>query len=102
MLNGIRLKLRAFDHRLLDRSVSEIISAVYNAGLGVAGPIPMPTKIERFTVNRSTNIDKTSREQFQRASHVRLVIIESSSKSVEALRKLNIASGVDIKVEMAS
>lgn len=100
MLNSIKLKLRAFDHKLLDKSVSEIVSAVCRAGVGVSGPIPMPSKIERFTVNRSTNIDKTSREHFKRVSHIRLVIIESSPKSVEVLRRINIASGVDIKVEM--
>lgn len=100
MLNSIKLKLKAFDHRLLDRSVTDIISAVYRAGVEVSGPIPMPTKIERFTVNRSTNIDKKSREQFQRSSHVRLVLVESSPKSVDALRKISIASGVDIKIEM--
>jgi len=99
MLHKIKLKLRAYDYKLLDKAISDITSTVCNAGGKIAGPIPLPKKIERFTVNRSTNIDKKSREQFQRISHFRLVIIESSPAALEALRKIDIASGIDIKVE---
>jgi len=98
--NSIKLRLKAFDHRLLDRAASEIINVSKRVGVVVNGPIPMPSRIERITVNRSTNVDKKSREQFQKVSHSRLIIIDSNPQVVEALKKLDIASGVDIKIEM--
>jgi small subunit ribosomal protein S10 len=99
MFHKIKLKLRAYDYRLLDKATNNIVSTVYRAGASVSGPIPLPTKIERFTVNRGVNIDKKSREQFQRVSHFRLIVIESSPTTLDALRKIDIASGIDIKVE---
>lgn len=99
MLHKIKLKLKAYDHRLLEKAVQDIVSAVYRAGATVSGPVPLPTKVESFIVNRSTNIDKKSMEQFQRMSYFRLVVIESSPVAIDALRKIDIASGVDIKVE---
>jgi small subunit ribosomal protein S10 len=98
--NSIKLKLSAFDHRLLDKATNDIVSTATRVGTVVKGPIPLPSKIEKITVNRSTNVDKKSREQFQKVSHYRLIIIDSSPQAVEALRKLDIASGVEIKIEM--
>ena len=97
----IRIWLKAFDHRILDQSVSEIVSTAKRTGAQVRGPIPLPRRIERFTVNRSTNIDKKSREQFEIRTHKRLIdILESTPQTLEALGKLDLASGVDVKIEV--
>jgi len=98
--NSIKLKLKSFDYQVLDKATKQIVHSAIKAGVTVKGPIPLPNIIERITVNRSTNIDKKSREQFQKVSHSRFIIIESSPQVVEALKKLDIASGVDIKIEM--
>jgi small subunit ribosomal protein S10 len=96
----IRIKLKAYDHRLLDQSTEEIIQTAQRTGARVAGPIPLPTKRELYTVLRSPVIDKKSREQFQLVTHKRLLdILDPTSKTIEALRKLNLPSGVYVEVK---
>lgn len=97
----IRIRLQAFDHRVLDRSVKEIVNTAKRTGAIVAGPIPMPTKIERITVNRSPHVDKKSMEQFETRTHKRLMdIINPTAKTVDELKKLNLPSGVDISIKV--
>ena len=97
----IRIRLRAFDSKLLDSSASEIIETAKRTGAKVRGPIPLPTRNERFTVNRSPHIDKKSREQFETRTHKRLIdILEPTPLTVEALMKLDLASGVDIEIKL--
>ena len=97
---NIRIRLRAFDHRVLDQSTAEIVNTARRTGAGVRGPIPLPTRIERFTVLRSPHIDKKSREQFEIRTHKRLIYIsEPTSKTVDALSKLNMPAGVDIRIK---
>ena len=96
----IRVKLKSYDHRALDRWTTEIIEAVQRTGAKVAGPIPLPSRRELFTVLRSTFIDKKSREQFQLVTHKRLIdIVEPTSKTIDALRKLDLPSGVYVEVK---
>ena len=96
----IRVKLKAYDHRLLDLSTTEIVETVQRTGAKISGPIPLPTKRELFTVLRSPFVDKKSREQFQLVTHKRLIdILEPTSKTIEALRKLNLPSGVYVEVK---
>ena len=96
----IRIKLKAYDHRLLDQSAAEIVETAKRTGAKIAGPVPLPTKRELYTVLRSPVIDKTSREQFQLTTHKRLIdIVEPTSKTVDALRKLNLPSGVYVEVK---
>ena len=96
----IRIKLRAYDHRVLDQSALEIAETVKRTGARIAGPIPLPTDRELYTVLRSPVIDKKSREQFQITTHKRLIdIMEPTSKTVDALRKLNLPSGVYVEVK---
>jgi len=96
----IRIKLKAYDHRLLDQSTAEIVETARRTGAKIAGPIPLPTKRELYTVLRSPVIDKKSREQFQITTHKRLIdIVEPTSKTVDALRKLNLPSGVYVEVK---
>ena len=100
MNEKIRIRLKAYDHRLLDQSVREIVETVRRTGGRVAGPIPLPTRIERFTVNRSPHVDKKSREQFEIRTHKRLIhILEPTSKTVDAISKLTLPAGVDIRVK---
>ena len=102
-MNGqnIRIRLKAFDHRVLDSSTREIVSTAKRTGARVRGPIPLPTRIEKFTVLRSPFIDKDSREQFEIRTHKRLVdILDPSSKTVDALMRLSLAAGVDIEIKM--
>ena len=95
----IRIKLKAYDHRLLDQSTTAIVETVRRTGAKISGPIPLPTKRELFTVLRSPVIDKKSREQFQITTHKRLIdIVEPTSKTVDALRKLNLPSGVYVEI----
>ena len=97
-MNGqnIRIRLKAFDHRILDASTREIVNTAKRTGAQVRGPIPLPTKIEKFTVNRSPHIDKKSREQFEMRTHKRLLdIVDPTPQTVDALMKLDLASGVD-------
>ena len=96
----IRVKLKAYDHRVLDLSTSEIVQTVQRTGARVVGPIPLPSKRELYTVLRSPFIDKKAREQFQLVTHKRLIdIMEPTSKTIEALRKLNLPSGVYVEVK---
>ena len=96
----IRIRLCGNDHKVLDAAVQEIVQAVRRTGGKVAGPIPLPTRIERFTVNRSPHVDKKSRDQFEIRSHKRLIFIsEPTSKTVDALSKLNMPAGVDIRIK---
>ena len=98
---NIRIRLKAFDHRLLDQSTSEIVSTAKRTGAQVRGPIPLPTRIERFTVNRSPHVDKNSREQFEIRTHKRLLdIIDPTPQTVDALMKLDLAAGVDVEVKL--
>jgi len=98
---NIRIRLKAFDHRVLDQSTSEIVSTAKRTGAQVRGPIPLPTGIEKFTVNRSPHIDKKSREQFEMRTHKRLLdIVEPTAKTVDELRKLNLPAGVDITIKI--
>ena len=97
----IRIKLRAFDHRVLDQSVQEIVETVKKTGARVIGPIPLPTDLWRTTVLKSPHIDKKSREQFEMRTHKRLLdIVEPSSRTVDALMKLDLPAGVDVEVKL--
>ncbi len=98
---NIRIRLRAFDHRVLDQSTGEIVNTAKRTGARVRGPIPLPTRIERFTVLRSPHIDKKSREQFEIRTHKRILdIIDPTPQTVDALMKLDLASGVDIEIKL--
>lgn len=98
---NIRIRLKAFDHRLLDQSTSEIVSTARRTGASVRGPIPLPTRIEKFTVLRSPHIDKKSREQFEIRTHKRLLdIVEPTSQTVDALMKLDLPAGVDVEIKL--
>jgi len=97
----IRIKLKAYDHKLLDRSASDIVETVKRTGAQVAGPIPIPTRISRYTVLRSPHIDKKSREQFEIRTHKRLMdILEPTQQTVDALMKLDLPAGVDVEIKL--
>ena len=103
MSNGqrIRIRLKAFDHRMLDQSAVEIVETAKRTGARVAGPIPLPTLIEKFTVNRSPHVDKKSREQFEMRTHKRLLdIVDPTPQTVDALMKLDLAAGVDVEIKL--
>ena len=98
---NIRIRLRAFDHRLLDQSTREIVNTAKRTGAEVKGPIPLPTRIEKFTVNRSPHVDKKSREQFEIRTHKRVLdIINPTPQTVDALMKLDLAAGVDVEIKL--
>ena len=97
----IRIKLRSYDHRLIDKSAGRILTTVKQTGAVVSGPIPLPTKKSVYTVLRSPHVDKKSREQFETRSHERLIdILSTSSKTVDALMKLELPSGVDVEIKV--
>ncbi|HUL08581.1 MAG TPA: 30S ribosomal protein S10 [Candidatus Acidoferrum sp.] len=97
----IRIRLKAYDHRLLDQSAGEIVDTAKRTGAQVRGPIPLPTRIEKFTVNRSPHIDKKSREQFEMRTHKRLLdIVDPTPQTVDALMKLDLAAGVDVEIKL--
>jgi len=97
----IRIKLKAYDHKVLDNSVQQIVNAAERTGALVVGPVPLPTRIEKFTVIRSPFIDKDSREQFEIRTHKRLVdILEPGAKTVDNLMRLNLPAGVDIEIKL--
>jgi small subunit ribosomal protein S10 len=97
----IRIRLKAYDHRILDQSAAQIVETAQNTGARVAGPVPLPTEIQKYTVLRSPFIDKDSREQFEVRTHKRLIdIVEPTAKTVEALTRLNLPSGVDIEIKL--
>jgi small subunit ribosomal protein S10 len=98
---NIRIRLRAFDHRVLDQSTAEIVGTAKRTGALVRGPVPLPTRIEKFTVLRSPHIDKKSREQFEIRTHKRLLdIIDPTPQTVDALMKLDLAAGVDVEIKL--
>ena len=97
----VRIRLKGYDHRVLDQSALKIVDEAERTGATVIGPVPLPTKIEKFTVMRSTFIDKDSREQFEIRTHKRLVdILEPTGKTLDALQKLNLPAGVDIEIKL--
>ncbi len=97
----IRIRLKAFDHKTLDESARQIIDAAQRTGSDVAGPVPLPTAISKYTVIRSPFIDKDSREQFEMRTHKRLIdVLEPTSKTVDALMRLNLPAGVDIEIKL--
>lgn len=96
----IQLKLKAFDHRILDKSTKEIVHTVKRTGAEIKGPVPLPRRIERFTVNRSPHVDKKSREQFEIRTHKRLMIIDPTPQTVDALMKLDLPSGVEVEIKL--
>ena len=98
---NIRIRLNAYDHRVLDTSAKEILETAKRTGADVKGPIPLPTRIEKFTVLRSPHIDKKSREQFEIRTHKRLMdIIDPTPQTVDALMKLDLAAGVDVEIKL--
>ena len=101
MQQKIRIRLQAYDHRVLDQSAQEIVNTARRTGAQVAGPIPLPVRIERYTVNRSPHIDKKSRDQFEMRTHKRLLdIVDPTPQTVDALMKLDLAAGVDVEIKL--
>ena len=97
----IRIRLKAFDHRVLDQSSIEIVNTAKRTGARVRGPVPLPTRIERYTVLRGPHIDKKSREQFEKRTHSRLLeIVDWTPQTVDALGKLDLAAGVDVEIRL--
>ncbi|MGA9574395.1 MAG: 30S ribosomal protein S10 [Lysobacterales bacterium] len=97
----IRIRLKAFDHRLIDRSASEIVETAKRTGAQVRGPIPLPTRIERFTVLTSPHVNKDARDQYETRTHKRLMdIMDPNDKTVDALMKLDLAAGVDVQIKL--
>jgi len=96
----IRIRLKAYDHKLLDQSTGEIVETAKRTGAKVAGPIPLPTRINKFTVLRSPHVDKKSREQFQIRTHKRMIdILEPTQQTLDALMKLDLSAGVDVEIK---
>ena len=99
----IRIRLKAYDYRILDQSASEIVDTARRTGAKIAGPIPLPTAVSRYTVNRSPHIDKKSREQFEIRTHKRVLdIVDPTPQTVDALMKLDLASGVDVEIKLGA
>ncbi len=97
----IRIRLKAFDHRLIDQSAREIVETAKRTGAQVHGPIPLPTKLERFTILTSPHADKTARDQYEIRTHKRLMdIVDPTDKTVDALMKLDLAAGVDVQIKL--
>jgi small subunit ribosomal protein S10 len=97
----IRIRLKAFDHRLIDRSASEIVETAKRTGAQVRGPIPLPTKIERYTILTSPHVDKDARDQYETRTHKRVLdIVDPNDKTVDALMKLELAAGVDVQIKL--
>jgi small subunit ribosomal protein S10 len=98
---NIRIRLKAFDHRVLDQSATEIVNTAQRTGASVRGPIPLPTRIEKFTVLRSPHVNKKSREQFEIRTHKRVLdIVDPTPQTVDALMKLDLAAGVDVEIKL--
>jgi small subunit ribosomal protein S10 len=96
----IRIRMEAYDHRILDQSAANIVETAKRTGAKVSGPIPLPTRMERYTVLRSPHVDKKSREQFEIRTHKRIIdIIEPTAKTVDALNKLNMPAGIEVKIK---
>jgi len=97
----IRIKLKGFDHRLIDQSAAQIVDAVERTGAVVVGPVPLPTHIKKYSIIRSPFIDKDSQEQFEIRTHKRIIdLVETTSKTIDALTKLNLPSGVEIDIKL--
>ena len=97
----IRIRLKAYDHKILDQSTKEIVDTAKRTGADVAGPIPFPTTVNRWTVLRSPHVDKKSREQFEMRTHKRLLdIVDPTPQTVDALMKLDLAAGVDVEIKL--
>ncbi len=97
----IRIRLRAYDHRILDKSAGDIVETAKRTGAKVAGPIPLPTRIEKFSVNRSVHVNKKSADQFEMRTHKRLLdIVDPTARTVDELKKLNLPAGVDITIKI--
>jgi small subunit ribosomal protein S10 len=97
----IRIRLKAFDHKLLDQSVQEILDAAKRTGARVSGPIPLPTEINRFCVLRSPHVDKKSREHFEMRTHKRMLdILDPTQQTIDALMKLDLSAGVDVEIKL--
>jgi small subunit ribosomal protein S10 len=97
----IRIRLKGYDHKIVDQSAAQIVEAIERSGAIVSGPVPLPTRIEKFSVIRSSFIDKDSQEQFEIRTHKRLIdIIETTSKTIDALTKLNLPSGVEVDIKL--
>ena len=97
---NIRIKLKGYDHRILDQSVAEIVESARRTGSEISGPVPLPTKREIYTVLRSPHVDKKSREQFQMKTHKRMLdIVNPTSKTIDALRKLELPAGIDVEIK---
>ena len=98
---NIRIRLKAFDHRILDQSTSEIVNTARRTGAKIRGPIPLPTSLNRFTVLRGPHVDKKSREQFEMRTHKRVLdIVEPTPQTVDALMKLDLSAGVDVQISL--
>jgi small subunit ribosomal protein S10 len=103
MKDNIRIRLRAFDHRLLDQSTREIVDTAKRTGAQVAGPIPLPTRVSKYTVNRSPHVDKKSRDQFETRTHKRLLdILNPTQNTVDTLMRLDLPAGVDVEIKVFS
>lgn len=103
MKDNIRIRLRAFDHRLLDQSTREIVDTAKRTGAQVAGPIPLPTRISKYTVNRSPHVHKKSRDQFEIRTHKRLLdILNPTQNTVDTLMRLDLPAGVDVEIKVFS
>ena len=97
----IRIKLKAFEHRILDKAVRDIVNTAKRTGARVVGPVPLPTRIEKFCVTRSPHVDKNSREQFEIRTHKRLIdIFEHNPQTIDALMKLELSAGVDVEIKL--
>ena len=98
---SIRIRLRAFDHRVLDQSASEIVNTAKRTGANVRGPVPLPTRIEKFTVLRSPHVDKKAMDQFEMRTHKRLLDVEDPTpQTIDALMKLDLPAGVDVEIKI--
>ena len=98
----IRIRLKAYDHKIIDQAAKQIVDTALRTGATLAGPIPLPTKIEKFTVNRGPHIDKKSREQFEVRTYKRLLdIVQPNATTVDALMKLDLAAGVNVEIKLA-
>lgn len=98
----IRIKIRAYDHKLIDLSTKQIVDTAKRSGASVTGPVPLPTEISKYTVNKSTFVHKDSREQFEMRVHKRLIdIIDPTPKTVDSLTNLNLPAGVDVEIKMS-
>jgi len=103
MIGGqkIRIRLKGYDHKLLDSAVQDIVQTVRRTGGKVAGPLPLPTRVERFTVNRSPHVDKKSREHFEIRTHKRLLdILEPTQQTIDDLGKLELSTGIDVEIKL--